>query len=81
MLSLVADLKSINYAYMTFTFKDNALFLTLRNIDLSLCIQKLLASVSFGFHLELKLSLDLPVCWLERLYLKARAFNSPILRD
>jgi hypothetical protein len=66
---------------MTFTFKDNTLFLTLRNIDLSLRIKKLLAPVSFRFHLQLKLSLDLAVCRLKGLYLEARAFNSPILRN
>jgi len=42
---------------MTFALQDNPLFMTFGDVDLGLCVQKLLAPISFCFHLQFQLAL------------------------
>ena len=42
---------------MAFTLQDNPLFVTFGDVDLGLCVQKLLAPIPFGFHLQFQLAL------------------------
>ena len=54
---------------MTFTVQNNTLFLTFSDVDLRLCVQKLLAPIPLCFHLQFELALESDACSAAVFYL------------